>query len=591
MRDIHPVTLEIVRNCLIAALDEIETNLCRTAYSPIVYEVRDLTCAWVDRDGRLIAQGRKGLPIFLADIAPPVIDTIEVIGPDNWQPGDIAVTNYPKANGHHLNNVVCVSPVFHAGEIVAYTAIRTHWIDVGGKVAGSNPTDSTDIFQEGLQMRALKLYKLGELCPEIARVVACNTRYPDLLFGDIRAQAAACRLGERRFVELLDKYGAATVRACIDEIWDRSEQAARRAVRAIPNGVYRAESFLDDDGIGDEPIPVRITVEVADEEITVDFSDMAPTLRGPFNSGPSGGTAVAKVAFKYLTLPDYPADEGAFRPLRIVLPPGTMVSAEPPAPMGLWNVPLPTVIDTILKAFSEPLKDRIPAGHLADICSFFWSNLPGRARWVNLEGCPGGWGARPFEDGPSPMKSVSHGDTYKGSLEVEESLSPYQLRYYRLATDSGGAGRFRGGLGIDIAWQFPEGCLAMIELERSKCPPWGLHGGKPGRGNTGEILRPDGTSRGVQKVTGAEFAPGTTIVYHTAGGGGWGDPLKRDPAAVLNDVLQGYVSLERARDDYGVVLGPDRRAVDAVATAVLRERLRQAGGGRDSSGEAETWRA
>jgi N-methylhydantoinase B len=219
---------------------------------------------------------------------------------------------------------------------------------------------------------------------------------------------------------------------------------------------------------------------------------MAPTLRGPFNSGPSGGTAVAKVAFKYLTLPDYPADEGAFRPLRIVLPPGTMVSAEPPAPMGLWNVPLPTVIDTILKAFSEPLKDRIPAGHLADICSFFWSNLPGRERWVNLEGCPGGWGARPFEDGPSPMKSVSHGDTYKGSLEVEESLSPYQVCYYRLATDSGGPGRYRGGLGIDIAWHFPEGCLAMIELERSKCPPWGLHGGRPGRGNTGEVRLPDG---------------------------------------------------------------------------------------------------
>jgi N-methylhydantoinase B len=188
------------------------------------------------------------------------------------------------------------------------------------------------------------------------------------------------------------------------------------------------------------------------------------------------------------------------------------------------------------------------------------------------------------------MKSVSHGDTYKGSLEVEESLSPYQVRCYRLATDSGGAGRYRGGLGIDIAWHFPEGCLAMVELERSKCPPWGLHGGRPGRGNTGEVRLPDGTSRRVQKVTGAEFAPGTTVVYHTAGGGGWGDPLQRDPAAVLNDVIQGYVSVAAARDEYGVLLSADGRAVDAAATAGLRERLRE-GGDRDPSGEATIWQA
>jgi N-methylhydantoinase B len=576
MRDINPITLEIVRNYLIAALDEIESNLCRTAYSPIVYEVRDLTCAWVDREGRLIAQGRKGLPIFLADISPPVMDTIEVIGAQNWEPGDIAVTNYPDANGHHLNNVVSVSPIFFQGEVIAYTAIRTHWLDVGGKVAGSCPTDSTDIFQEGLQMRALKLYKRGEMCPEIARVVEYNTRYPDLLFGDIRAQAAAARLGERRFVELLQKYGESMVKDCIAEIWDRSETAARAAVRAIPNGTYEAESFLDNDGITDDTIPVRVKIIVEDENITVDFSNMAPQLKGPFNSGPSGGRAAAKVAFKYLTLPDYPADEGAFRPLKIILPPGTMLSAQRPAPMGLWNVPLPTVIDTILKAFSGALKDRIPAGHLADIASFFWTNIKGSDRWVSLEGCPGGWGARPFEDGPAPMKSMNHGDTYKGSLEVEESLTPNEIQYYRLAQDSGGAGKFRGGLGIDIAWRFPEGCLAMIELERSKCPPWGLHGGKSGRGNTGEVIGPSGgPSRPVQKTTGEIFPEGTTIVYHLGGGGGWGNPLERDPEAVAKDVIQGYVSREKAREDYGVILDPSGRNVDIVTTEKLRTILQE----------------
>lgn len=574
-RDIDPITLEIVRNYLIAALDEIEINLCRTAYTPIVYEVRDLTCAWVDPQGKLIAQGRKGLPIFLADISPPVVDTIEVIGIDNWEPGDVAVTNYPPANGHHLNNVVCVSPVFFEGRLVAFTAIRTHWLDVGGKVAGSTPTDSTDIFQEGLQLRALKLYKRGKLDPEIARVVEYNSRYPDLLFGDIRAQEAACRLGNKRFVELMEKYGETTVHACIAEIWDRSEVAARAAVRRIPNGTYSASSFLDSDGITDDPIPVKVTVVVEDEEITIDFSEMAPQLRGPFNSGKSGGTAAAKVAFKYLTLPDHTADEGAFRPLKIVLPPGTMVSAERPAPMGLWNVPLPTVIDTILMAFSEPLKEQVPAGHMADIASFFWTALPGsKERWVALEGCPGGWGARPTEDGPTPMKSMNHGDTYKGSLEAEESFSRYQLLYYRLAQDSGGAGKYRGGLGIDIAWHFPEGCLSMIELERSKCPPWGLHGGGPGRGNTGEILFPDGTRRSVQKATGLELPPGTTVIYHLAGGGGWGSPLERDVAAVVRDVAEGYVSAEAARRDYGVVL--DGTDADRAATERLRQEMRGA---------------
>ena len=501
-----------------------------------------------------------------------MVDTIEVIGIDNWEPGDVAVTNYPPANGHHLNNVVCVSPVFFEERLVAFTAIRTHWLDVGGKVAGSTPTDSTDIFQEGLQMRALKLYKRGTLDPEIARVVEYNTRYPDLLFGDIRAQEAACRLGGKRFVELMEKYGEAIVRDCIAEIWDRSEAAARAAVRQIPDGTYEADSFLDSDGVSDDPIPVRVKVIVADDEITIDFSRMAPQLRGPFNSGRSGGTAAARVAFKYLTLPEHTADEGAFRPLKIVLPPGTMVSAERPAPMGLWNVPLPTVIDTILKAFSEPLKDRIPAGHMADIASFFWSNLPGRERWVALEGCPGGWGARPTEDGPTPMKSMNHGDTYKGSLEAEELFSRYHLLYYRLAVDSGGAGKYRGGLGIDIAWHFPEGCLSMIELERSKCPPWGLHGGKPGRGNTGEIVFPDGGRRAVQKATGLELPPGTTVIYHLAGGGGWGDPLERDVAAVASDVVSGYVSVAAAREQYGVVLADDG-SVDAAKTRSLRAEM------------------
>lgn len=574
---VNPITLEIVRNYLIAALDEIETNLCRTAYSPIVYEVRDLTCAWVDKTGRLIAQGRKGLPIFLADISPPVIDAIEVIGVDNWEPGDIVVTNFPDTNGHHLNNVVSISPVFYRGELVAFTSIRTHWIDVGGKVPGSCPTDSTDIFQEGLQMRALKLYKRGELDPEMARVVEYNTRYPEMLFGDIRAQAAACRLGDRRFIELLDKYGTDTVDACIEEIWDRSEAAARAALRRIPNGTYAASSFLDSDGITDDPIPVNVSVTVEDESMTIDFSKMAPQLAGPFNSGPSGGTAAAKVAFKYLTLPEHTADEGAFRPLSIILPLGTMISAQRPAPMGLWNVPLPTVIDTILMAFSEPLRDRIPAGHMADIGSFFWTNLPGNEPFVSLEGCPGGWGARPTEDGPTPMKSMNHGDTYKGSLEAEEAFGPNTLKYYRLAPDSGGAGLYRGGLGIDIAWEFPHGTIGMIELERSKCPPWGLHGGKPGRGNTGEIISPEGVSEPVQKMTGRTLPAGTRVVYHMAGGGGWGSPLKRQPERVVEDVIQGYVTPQRAREDYGVVLTEDASGFDAHATEQLRVEMTAAG--------------
>ena len=587
MCKIDPATLEIVRGAFIACSNEMGAVLSKTAYNPMVFEVQDFCIAIIDPKGQLIAQNSGGLPIFLADMGATVTDGIEKFGISGFEPGDAIAMNAPYVCGQHLNNVVVYTPCFADGELVAFPAVRAHWLDVGGRRVGFGSVETTEIYEEGLQLRSIKVYRGGKLDENIWQIIADNVRFPESCLGDLRAQLAACRLGERRLAELFQRYGAETIRACIEEMWNQSEKLARLAVAAIPDGDYEAKSFMDNDGQElDKPVPIRVAVRVHRDEMTVDFSEVADQVKGPINCGISGGIAAARVAFKALTLPSQPVDEGCFRPLKVILPPGKFLSAQPPAALGLWSIPLPTVIDTVLAAFAAAVPDKIPAAHKGEMGGFavYGTDQSTGRRFVCLNMMGGGWGGRPRGDGPSAAVSICQGDVRNTPIELLESRYPLFFEKFSLREDSGGAGRYRGGLGVELAVRSRYPALVNFNLERTKCAPWGLWGGKPGTVCEANVRSaPDAPWVSVKKQTRYPISPESRVVFLTAGGGGWGNPLERDPKAVAADVREGYISSEAAVD-YGVALDPLSGETDLKATESLRDRLRQERKKQEGSG-------
>jgi N-methylhydantoinase B len=522
----------------------------------MIYEVRDYCCGLIDTQARMISQNRGGLPIFLADLGVAVEDGIRRWGIDGFKPGDVLVMNHGQVCGQHLNNVVIYCPVFHDGEIVAFTANRAHWVDIGGARIGFGSSATTEIYAEGLQMRSLKIFEGGRRNDTLWQIISDNVRFPDSCLGDLRAQIASCQLGARRYCELLDRYGRTTVEACIAKIWDQADRAVREVVEKMPDGVYTAESLLDNDGRNlDNPLRIKVRVAVKGPKLTVDFSEMNPQTQSPINCGRSGGIAAARVAFKCLTSPDLDVNEGCFRALDVILPEGTMLSAKPPAALGLWSVALPTVIDTILRALAPALPDKIPAAHKGDMggCSFYGTREDG-SRFLLMNIFGGGWGGRPHEDGEAASVSVCQGDVRNTPVELQEIRYPFLIETHALREDSGGAGQYRGGDGVALGYKCLVPCQVNINFERTKNPPWGLHGGANGQANYAIIRRADGSpDERVLKGTQIPLRPGDVVTFYTAGGGGYGDPRKRAREAILSDLAEGLVSKETARRDYGVV--------------------------------------
>lgn len=575
--NVDPVTLEIVRNLLIAILDEGEINLSRTAFSPIIYEVKDFCVGLLDREGNTIAQSRGGIPTFMADLGEPVRDGIDIYGADGFAPNDVAIINYADVCGQHLNNMVLYMPVHWDGRVVAFAATRAHWTDVGGAVSGSFTTNTTEIYQEGLQIRSVKIHKAGVPDEELMRVIRHNIRFPELSFGDMNAQIAACKLTARRLQEMIGKFGWSTIEACIHAIWDGSEAYVRRQIAALPDGRWEADSFMDDDGVDpDRTIPLKVAVTVRGDELEIDFTGTGAQTRGPMNSGRSGGLAAARVAFKSAIFSSLPPNEGAFRPLKIVLPPGTVVSAVDKAAMSQWNLTLKTLIDTIYLALSQAAPDRVPAAHHGSqgMYTFYGRERATNARFSTLDTALGGWGARPGADGFSPLKTVTHGDTRNIPLEVEETFFPLRVERYEWRPDSAGPGEFRGGLGLRKVYRVLQDCDLIAAFERSKCAPWGLFGGGAAQVGLVLVTQPgESEPTRYQKVTSLPLKEGALVEFFSGGGGGRGPATQRSPDRVLRDVQLGYVSLEGARRDYGVVIDPATMHVDEQATIECRRQM------------------
>lgn len=570
-RKVDPATIEVVRNALVALAEEMMINVKRAAYSPSIHEIQDVAVGLLDADGHLIACA-PGLPMFLADLGECVRDGLEVIGRDRMREGDVYISNDPYTIGTHINNVATYLPIVLGGHIIAFAAVRGHMVDMGGAVPGSRSSRLTEIYQEGLRLRQVRYYDRGQPVEEIHRLIADNSRMPDAVLGDLRAQVAACRTGERRLLELVEKYGEATVSESVQRILRHGEELARAAVQAIPDGTYSAEAFLDDDGIAPGvPIPLRITVEVSGDEMTIDFSGYPDQVRGSINTGPSGATAIARTAFKCLTTPTEPVNEGQFRPLTVKVPDGTVVSARRPAACGWWARTTSTSIDMIFHSLAAALPESIPAGHFGDVpmCLINGIDRAGR-RFVIFDPIPGGHGGRSFEDGPSATVCFHEGDTPDIPVEVQELMFPILVQESALDADSGGAGRYRGGLGYRrIFRMLSEASQVQLNIDRYGCLPWGLAGGRPGAPNRA-FLREGSQAEWqlVLKQDGIAAGPEVEIMVCGGGGGGWGDPLDRDAEAVLADVLEERVSRASAERDYGVLITDS--GIDFAATQALR---------------------
>ena len=551
---VDPITLEVVTNSLIAYAEEMALALCKSAYNMMIYEVRDFCCGLIDTEGRMICQNSGGLPIFLADLGIAVQDGIDRYGLDGFSPGDVIIMNHAGVCGQHLNNVVVYTPCFHQGKVVAFAANRAHWVDVGGLRTGFGNVQTYEIFHEGIQMRSIKIFDAGVRNDGVWQMITDNIRFPEASLGDFRAQMAACQLGGRRLSEMFTRYSLETVTACISASWDQAEAEARAVVADIPDGRYTAETLLDSDGRQlDVPLHVKVTVEVSGSDLTIDYSEMNPQVNGPLNSGFSGGLSAARVAFKCLTMPHAPVNEGCFRPLTLVSPEGTMLNARPPAALGLWSIALPTVIDTILRSLAKALPDVIPAGHKGDMggCSFYGNREDTGARYVLMNIFGGGWGGRPTQDGASASVSICQGDVRNTPVELQEIHYPFLVECHKLREDSGGAGRYRGGLGVELRYRALGKSTVNVNLERIIDPPWGLEGGSTGKSNAAVIRRRDGTERPVTKESNIPLAAGDSVTFWTAGGGGYGDAGKRDPASIEHDLQNGYVTRDGAARDYG----------------------------------------
>ena len=571
--DIDPITLEVLRNALPAIAGEMAVDLQRTSYNMMIYEIQDYCCALLDVDGRLICQNIGGVSHFVADLGVIIKDAVARYGKTGFKPGDVLITNHQRVAGQHLNNVCIFSPFFFEGELRAFAIVRAHWVDIGGMSTGfSAATLVNDPWMEGLQLDQIKIYEGGAPDEKVLRLIKDNIRFPEASMGDLRSQMAACKLAERRLEELFSRYGRGTILTAIERIFDDTEAKCRRMVRNIPDGIYEARSFLDADGPDkSDTIPIHVKVTVAGDDMTIDLTGCSAQRKSALNSRTLAGPYIA---YKGITGPLDDVNEGSFRALDVVIPEGNIMMAQFPAAMAGWSRVLPTVVDTILKALAPALPDFVPAAHqgtLGGSMTFFGMDPVKRRNFVlqTIEG--GGWGGRPFEDGESTCVSVCQGDVRNSPIETIELKAPVIVDKRALREGSGGAGKYRGGLGIETQMtNLMEGRWSLSNAGRRTCAPWGIAGGADGAASRNYMRGPGESEFKIMDPVRTLAAPHSSVRVSTGGGGGWGDPLERDPQKVRFDALEAFITIEAAREDYGVVIDPQSMLVDEAATQTLR---------------------
>lgn len=547
-------TIEILREKLLSIADEMSIVLARTSMSPIVYEVLDFACGITDAGGQVIAQA-NGLCLFTGTFTLQVRSVIAKFGVEQIRPGDIFMTNDPYAGGTHTADVALIAPVFSGQELVAFCITVTHWTELGGKVLGSLSPDSTEVFQEGLQFPIIRLYTSGELVGQVVEMIQANVRLPEMSIGDLNAASAAVRIGERRLRETCERYGAGVVQEAFAAVLQHGEQLARAALARIPEGVYEAEDVIDGDGISEAQFPICVRVTVAGGTMTADFSGCAAQAAGPINCTKPALLSACKTVFRAITNPQFPTNDGCFVPFDVIIPDGTVFSCVRPAPCGWYYEASAYATELVWKALAPVLPDKLTAGSYVSLCATYLGGArPDGSLWVHPEPHNGGWGAGADHDGTSALIATTDGDTYNYPIELIEQKFPLQVTCYRLHSESGGgAGRYRGGLGLVREYRvLGESAFLHASMGRSLVPAWGIHGGRDGSTNYFEVIRGGNTLARAARIANFPLRKGDLVRIVTARGGGWGAPGGRPAAAVLSDVLDGYITPQEAWADYGV---------------------------------------
>ncbi len=565
-----PITTEIIRSAFVSIANDMNATLIRSAYTPIIYEGKDCSVALLDENGDVLGQS-LGLPLFLGNLEICVKLTADLLGWDAFKPGDVFYMNDSYMTGTHLNDATIFAPIFWNDRRVGFAATRAHWLDVGSKDPGA-PMDSHEIYQEGMRWAPTRLYENGEPREDIIDFLRRNSRFGYGLVGDMNAQVAACRTGEIRLRAVLDRFGYETVAAARDEIFRQSEQLERETVAAIPDGVYTAEGHLDDDGLGSDPVLVKVQVSVFGDQMAVDLAGSADQTRGPVNCGFAQTISAVRVAFKLLVNPNRPADGGTFKTLNVEAPEGSLFRAQEPAACAWYFTPLGLLIDLIPKALASALPEQVAAAHYGDSMVIYLAGTDprkGDVPFLSVEPTPGGWGGYQTGDGQDALINNVNGAFKDLPVEVYENKYPVMLKRYGFRADTGGPGRTRGGTGIYREYHVETPAFLYLWFERAVTPGWGLFGGNDGI-PPDVIVNPDrDDERHLLKTNAHPLAAGDAVRTQTGGGGGFGPAYERDPKLVREDVLDRYVTREGAERDYGVVLRDDL-TIDEQATADRR---------------------
>ncbi|WP_066556105.1 hydantoinase B/oxoprolinase family protein [Croceicoccus bisphenolivorans] len=582
---IDPVTFEVLRSVFEYACDRMATGLQKASFSPILADMVDFSNAIYDSELRLLAQAAN-CPVHLAAMKFSAEAAVEKYGFDGISEGDVLVVNDPYKGGTHIPDISFIMPIYYEGELIGFGVSRGHWMDLGGG-AGGGLTFGTHIASEGLRIPPLKIYQNYEVNQDLLAIILNNTRTPHFVRGDLQAHFGALRAAEQELQNACTRYGPRVVKEAMKELQAYTERMVRKAIRTIPNGVYEGEDYADTDGIGDAPLKIKVRLEVNDEDILVDFTGTDPICPGAINSPKANTMSATLYSLQFFLSPDAPQNQGMFNPISVNLPKGCWLNAEWPAPtIGCTTLTSSKITSAIWQALAKAIPDRITGSTSAD-CNWFVAScfsLDGAAD-VFSDLPAGGWGGTPYGDGMHVTEDPL-GNCMNMPAEVAELMFPIAYEAFDIRQDSAGAGRYRGGAGANFKVRFLGGGELGMETSRTLAGSPGVNGGSHSAVQRSTHVFPDGRAEviggygpdGTWKnplLAGHRFRQNETFWFESTGGGGWGNPIDRPVAEVLDDVLDEYISVEAARRDYKVVIDPDTLKVDEQATATLREQAMQ----------------
>ncbi|THF49326.1 hydantoinase B/oxoprolinase family protein [Allorhizobium terrae] len=575
---VDPITLSVIQSGLQQVCDEMDLSFSRAAFSPVIAEANDRSDGIYSAiDGALIAQGSSGLPVFVGTMQYSTRVLIEMIANGKAaapQPGDIYIVNDPYLGGTHLMDVRFAMPVYRGGEIFCWLSNTGHWPDTGGAVPGGFSASATSVEQEGLRLPPVRLFKQGVLDQEIYAIICSNIRVSEQRIGDVKAQAAALLVGEKRLTRLLDRYGDATVNEAIAELRHRSAEQMRASIKLIPDGTYTSTAYVDSDGVVDEPLEIRLSITAKSGELTFDFTGSSKPCIGPMNSVLATTLSSVYLAMRHI-FPDVPISAGAFEPLNVIRPVGTFLDAHYPRPVsGCAAEVSQRIAEAVFAALVEALPDRVTASPAGSSGNFALGGFdPERNQgYVMYQISGGGYGGNSDHDGLANGCSTI-GISKAPPVEIMEQQYPVLYHRYALREGSGGAGHHRGGFGLDYEIELRRGqATASFVMDHGRFGPPGALGGKDGAPNCVQVFKGDGVivPQHLSKAQDIPLNPGDRVRVMTPGGGGYGDPLRRDSETVAEDVRLGRYTSKQAEHLFGVILMRDG-SVDGQATKVCRQ--------------------